>query len=127
MVELMLVILILSILSYLFRARYLYMVEKSKISVTKQNLATLQQQLTLFKINEGYYPADFDVLISYGYIKCVPELILPYHTRNRDVIISSSAYDGIEDYGKWYYNNVLGTVDIACTHTDDDGIKICNW
>ncbi len=127
LIELLLVVVIITIITTLVIGIYRNVAEKSLFSVAKSNLHVIQKQIWLYYNVEGRYPSTLDDLVNAGYIKEIPLLNIKYHSPSREVIIASQQYDGEEDYGKWYYDNVDGIVCIACTHKDMDGVEICKW
>lgn len=127
LIELGLVIIIITIVTTLIISIYKSIAEKSVFSVAKSNLAILQKQIWLFYNVEGRYPNSLDELVAAGYIKVVPVLNIKYHPPSDEVVVASHPYDGKDDIGKWYYDNVNGLIVIACTHRYLDGIQIYKW
>lgn len=129
LIELMLMVIIISTLSFLFINTYRTILDRTIFATAKSNLAVLQRQVWLYYNVEGKYPDTLYTLVTSGYINRIPLLNIKYHIPTTDVIVSSQPYtpSAGTDYGKWYYNSVTGVVSIACTHSDIDGVEIYKW
>lgn len=125
--EVSLIVIIVSIITFLIINSYQRIVDKIMFSIAKNNLAMLQRQIWMYYSLEGKYPESLFVLVEKGYIKEIPLLNIKYHSATRNVIVSDQPYDNISDVGMWYYNYKDGIVKIACTHKDPEGVEIYKW
>ncbi|MCX7956721.1 MAG: hypothetical protein N2643_02355 [Endomicrobia bacterium] len=126
-IEITLIVIIVSIITFLIIRSYQNIVDKTMFATAKNNLAILQRQIWLYHTVEGSYPESLVSLLNKGYIKEIPVMKIKFHQPTTNVIISNQDYDGHTDFGTWYYNYLDGTIKIACTHKDLDGMEIYRW
>lgn len=125
--EVCLVLIIVSIVTFLIISGYQKIIDKMTFSIAKNNLATLQRQVWIYYSLKGRYPQTLHTLVEESYIKEIPVLNIKYHPPTRNVVISDQPYDNKTDIGTWYYDFKNGIVKIACTHKDPDGVELYKW
>ncbi|MEN3013281.1 MAG: hypothetical protein ABDH23_01515 [Endomicrobiia bacterium] len=125
--ELCLIIVIISIITFLIINIYQNIIDKMTFSMAKNNLAVLQRQIWMYYTLEGKYPDTLFELIHKGYLKEIPLLNIKYHPPTRNVVVSDQPYDNTTDLGVWYYEYKSGIIKIACTHKDLEGVEIYKW
>lgn len=125
--EACLILIIISIITFLIINIYQKIIDKITFSIAKNNLATLQRQVWMYYSLEGQYPQSLHTLVEKGYLKEIPILNIKYHPPTRNVVVADQPYDNISDLGTWYYDFKSGTVKIACTHEDLEGVEIYKW
>jgi general secretion pathway protein G len=127
LIELMIVVAIIGILAAIAIPKFADLIRKSGEGASKGNVGSIRSALSIYYGDmEGQYPADIAALTVAGkYLATIPNAKAPnYHSDNSAIeeLVSGAPSDA----GGWAYDNVttdpnLGTVWVACTHTDTKG------
>jgi prepilin-type N-terminal cleavage/methylation domain-containing protein len=129
LIELMIVVAIIGILAAIAIPKFAELIRKSGEGASKGNLGAIRSALSIYYGDmEGVYPAQLQGLTVAGkYLATVPVAKTPsYHADTNSEVDGTTAVDDAATSGGWAYNNTIGdtnmgTMLIACTHTDTKG------
>jgi prepilin-type N-terminal cleavage/methylation domain-containing protein len=129
LIELIAVVSIIGLLTYVAISNFNMLLEKSKEATTKGHLGMLRSSLSTYYTNyEGRWPQSLHSLVP-DYIDKIPPVSVRWHTSTTEEYLSngSEITETPDAAGKWYYNNLSGMVKVNCTHTDLERKSISSW
>jgi len=125
LIELMIVVAIIGILAAIAIPKFADLIRKSGEGASKGDVGSIRSALSIYYGDmEGQYPSDIASLTVAGkYLATVPNAKEPNYHTDTSIAVEAAAPS---DAGGWAYDNVatdpnLGTVWVACTHTDTKG------
>jgi general secretion pathway protein G len=127
LIELMIVVAIIGILAAIAVPKFAQLIRKSGEGATKGNLGALRSSLSIYYgDNGGQFPATLASLtVATQYMPDVPIAKEPsYHADSS--LEQDGVFSAANDAGGWAFDNDadddnVGTVLVACTHTDTKG------
>ncbi len=129
LIELMIVVAIIGILAAIAIPKFAELIRKSSEGASKGNLGAVRSAMSIYYGDmEGQYPTSLTSLTVGGkYLTVIPPAKTPnYHADNSAPLGGSEAAFAGADLGRWYLDNQttdanVGTIWVACTHTDTKG------
>jgi general secretion pathway protein G len=129
LIELMIVVAIIGILAAIAIPKFAQLIRKSGEGASKGNLGAIRSSLSIYYGDmEGQYPTQISGLTVAGkYLATVPLAKTPsYHNDSSSETDGTLAQDESAGTGGWAYDNTagdtnMGSMNIACTHTDTKG------
>ena len=127
LIELMIVVAIIGILAAIAIPKFAQLMRKSTEGATKGNLGALRSSLSIYYgDNGGQFPGTLSGLAAPNqYMPDIPIAREPSYHPDSSVEVDG-LFSPASDVGGWAYDNgtpdvPVGTVLVACTHTDTKG------